>query len=405
MLTPNDFFPPFSAGEYARRQRAIRASMQERGLDCLIIYGAHHWAGTDTGQVNAVYLSNYAAVPHGYVLLPLDGEPTQFITFANHLTNARELAAIEDVRIGGFEMIPAVAQRLTELGLEAGRIGIVGPLPSWWTHTIPFEHHTYLTQTFPAARFETVSNWYEGFRLAKSDEEIARMREAGVLTDLAHEEVVLATRVGIRHSDLRQVVEGVASRSGGRYPFAHVGSTSMANPDRYYPDFFPTHRAVEAGDVVMTEIALGYGLYFGKIWGTYFVGEPTDEYRRLFELAVEVHDRVIDELRPGMTSRDVDAWLEPFRAAGCRNGTSLIGGWSTYNHAPNVGLVDASPGPATGTPADFVFEAGQCLTIVSFPVIRDTQKGLWVGTTCVLTEDGLEKLHAYPVTTLRVVPV
>ena len=55
--------------------------------------------------------------------------------------------------------------------------------------------------------------------------------------------------------------------------------------------------------------------------------------------------------------------------------------------------------------AEFRFEAGQCLTIIAFPVIRDTQKGLWFGTTCVLTDSGLEKLHDYPVTQLRVIPV
>ena len=162
------------------------------------------------------------------------------------------------------------------------------------------------------------------------------MRRAGALTDAGHEAVLAATRPGVRHADLRGVIEGVAGRAGGRYPFAHVASMSMAGADRFYPDFYPTHRTVQAGDVVMTEIALGYGLYFGKLWGTYLVGEPTPEYRRLFDLAVDVHDRVIDELRPGMTGRDVDRWLEPFRAAGCRNATSLIGGWSTYNHAPTL---------------------------------------------------------------------
>jgi len=32
MLTPNDHFPPFSAKEYERRRKTIRASMKERGL-------------------------------------------------------------------------------------------------------------------------------------------------------------------------------------------------------------------------------------------------------------------------------------------------------------------------------------------------------------------------------------
>ena len=34
MLTPNDYFPPFSAKEYERRRETIRASMKGKGLDC-----------------------------------------------------------------------------------------------------------------------------------------------------------------------------------------------------------------------------------------------------------------------------------------------------------------------------------------------------------------------------------
>lgn len=359
--------------------------------------------GTDTGQVNAVYLSNYAAAVHSYVILPLEEDPTLVICIGLHIPNAQDCSVIRDIRAGGFDLVPVVGERLKELGLEKGRIGIVGPLPSWWSNTLPFEHYDYLTKMFPKANFQTVTEWYENFRLIKSEEEIKLMEKAGVLTDLAHEEVFLATKPGIRHSDLRQIIEGVAGRFGGKYPFSHVGSTSMVNPDRYYPDFYPTHRTINAGDVVMTEVALGYGLYFGKIWGTYFVGEPTKEYRKLFELAVSVHDKAIAEIKPGMTGRDVTKWVEPFKEAGFTNGTPLVMGWSTYNHAPHAGVIDGAPSAVMVKPLDldFVFKPGQCVTIIAFPIIPETSKGVWIGTTCVFSKDGLKKLHAYPVNKLR----
>ena len=407
MLAPNDYFPPFSRQEYENRYRTIRASMKEKGLDCLIVYGAYHWGGTDTGQVNAVYLSNYTPIPHSYVVLPLTEAPSLFVSFALHSMNAKECAAIEDIRVGGFDLITAVGARLKELKLEKGRIGIVGPLPSWWTITVPHEHHEHLTKTFPNATFETVTDWYEDFRLMKSAEEIALLEKAGALCDVGHEEVFLASKVGVRHSDLRGILDGVAGRFGGRYPFSHIGSTSMTNPDRFYPDFFPTHRALKAGEVVTTEVALGYGLYFGKIWGCYFIGEPTAEYRKLFETAVAVHDKAIAEIKPGMTGRDVDKWVEPFKSAGYITGLPLLSGWSTYNHRPHAGVVadPKIPSRITQRDLDWVYKPGQAVTIVAFPVIPGTNKGLWVGTTCVFTKDGLKKLHAYPVTKLRVVPV
>lgn len=156
----------------------------------------------------------------------------------------------------------------------------------------------------------------------------------------------------------------------------------------------------------MTEIALGYGLYFGKIWGTYFVGEPTKEYLKLFELAVFVHDKAISELKPGMRGRDVNKFVEPFKKAGCVNPAPLMMGWSTYNHAPLAGAVEGGPAEGWLKPSylDFVFKPGHCVTIISWPVTPDMKKGVWVGTTCVFTEDGLKKFHSYPVNKLRVVP-
>ena len=404
----NDYFPAFSEKEYARRRQTIRVSMKEHGLDCLIVYGAYSVGGTDTGQSNAVYLANYAGVGHSYVVLPLEEDPTLVIGLSLHIPNARDCSVIDDIRAGGADLIPAVADRITELGLEKGNIGIVGPLMScYFNNTIPVEHYNYLTETFPKAGFRTSTEIYDTCRLEKSEEEIALMDKAGKLTDMAHEELFMATRPGIRHSDLRQIVEGVAGRFGGKYPFSHVGSTPMANPERFYPDFYPTHRTIEAGDVVMTEISAGYGTYFGKIWGTFFVGGPTDEYVKLFELAVSVHDTAIREIKPGMAGRDVNKWLEPFKEAGYINFTNLVMGWSNLNHAPHVGALEGSPPAARikQSDLDFVFKPGHCVTVVAFPVDPDTKRGLWVGTTCVFTKSGLRKLHAYPVNKMRMVPV
>lgn len=406
MPIDNDFFPHFSEREFDRRRRTIRASMKKRGLDCLIIYGAYSYSGTDTGQVNVVYLSNYAGINHSYVVFPVNEKPTLIICYANHVPNAKDISVIEDVRAGGMDLVETLGQRLKELGLEKGNIGIVGPLPTSRTQTIPVEHHNYIKQLFPQAGFQTVTDWYDNFRLLKSDEELKLMERAGALTDLAYEELFLATRPGIRHTDLRRIIEGVAGRFGGKYPFSHVSSTSMADPQRCYPDFFPTHRTVEKGDVVMTELCLGYGFYFGKIWGTYFVGEPTQEYLKLYELAVSVYDKVLQELKPGMSGREVNKWLEPFKEAGYISAAPLVNGWSTYNHAPHAGAVDGTPASKKLQPSDldFVFQPGHCVGIRSYPVSPDMKKGVWVGAACVMTKDGLRRLHAYPVNIPRVVP-
>lgn len=404
MVVENDYYPPFSKAEYERRHKKIREAMKQNGLDCLLIYGAHHLMGTDMGQLNTVYLSSYAGFFHTYVVFPLNDEPTLFIVFGYHVPNAKDLSVIEDVRCNGFDIAKGVGDRLKELGLEKASIGIVGPFCSWYRVSIPVEHHNYFTQTFPKADFKVVTEMYENLRLVKSEEEIRYMERGAAMTDLAHEEVFLATRPGVRHSELHEIVLSVAGRLGGKVPFSHVSSTPMSDPQQFYPDPFPTHRTVKAGDVVLTEITVGYGGYFGKIFGTYFVGEPTREYRKLFEVAASVYDSALRELKPGSTGRDVKKLVAPIQEAGYTTGITLVGGWSTYNHPPYVGAIEGSFGAAIEDPSmlDFVFEPGHCIGVMSYPITQDMKRGVWIGTICVFTEDGLRNLHSYPANEIRV---
>ncbi len=406
MTVDNDFFPPFSKQEMERRHRNVREFMKKDGLDCLVVYGAYSMTGNDTGHVNAMYLANYAGAIQTYIVFPLNDEPTLLVSFAYHIPNAKELSVIKDIRCPGFDIQKGVGERLKELGLEKGNIGIVGPAGFWFNISLPVEHHNYLTTTFPQANFKVVTRDFINLTLVKSEEEIRHLERGAVMTDLAQEAVFLATKPGVRHSDLRKIIADVANDCGGHFPFSHVSSTPMANPQQFYPDFFPTHRAVQAGDVVMTEISIGEGIYFGKIFGTYFVGEPTKEYQKLFEVASSVHDKTLKELKPGSTGRDVQKLAQPIAEAGYTTGIVLIGGWSTYNHPPYVGQVEGAFG-GLQDPAllDYVFRTGECIGIMSYPCTRDFKKGVWVGTTCVFTEDRLRPLHKYPASELRVIEV
>jgi len=406
MVVDNDYYAPFSDAEYERRYSTLRKFMNADGLDCLIVYGAYSMVGTDTGQINTVYLSNYAGFIQTYVVFPLRADPTLFISFGYHLPNARDLSVIKDIRWPGFDLAKGVCERLRELGLEKANVGIVGPVSSWFNISVPVEHYHCFTATFPGAKFRVVTKEFESVRLIKSEEEIRYMEKAAAMTDVAQEEICLATRIGIRHSELRDIAFDVAGRCGGKVSLYHVSSTPMSNPQEFYPDCFPTHRRVAAGDVVMTEISVGYGGYFGKIFATYFMGEPADEYRRLFGVAAAVYDEAIEALKPGSTGRDVGRLLAPIREAGYTTGIVLVGGWSTYNHPPHVGAIEDSFGASATedtSELDFVFKPGQCVGIMSYPVTRDMKRGVWIGTICVFTEDRLRNLHSYPASKLRVV--
>jgi Xaa-Pro aminopeptidase len=403
MLAPNHYFPPFSKEEYERRYRALREEMEAAELDCLIVYGATHLGGNDTGSINVQYLSNFTGVGHSYVLLPLKEEPTLFIVVLLHQQNARDIGCIQDVQ-GGERLEQGLCARLKELNLEKGRIGIVGSSVSFFMPcTIPYEHRLHLQQELPKAEFVNVHEWYENIRSIKSEEEISLLERAAALNDLCHEEVVHATRPGASHADLRRVVEQVAWLHKGNHCMMHLSSWPMSNQDWPYPDFWPTNRTVDAGHLVMTEMPVGYGMYYTKIMGSYFVGRPTREYEAMFELAAGVHERIIRELKPGMKGSDVDRFAEPLREAGYMT-AGMVSGWSNYNGPPFVGQTNPDfPSPQKPSHLNLVFKPGLCVQVMVYPIALDLSRSLWIGSTCLFVEGGLRELNRYGVRELRVV--
>jgi Xaa-Pro aminopeptidase len=401
-LNSNDFFPMFSDAEMARRHASVRTEMQKRELDALVVYGSIAM-GNSQGQVNVQYLARYAAVIETYLVFPAEGEPTLLFYVPFHVPNARALAYVSDIRPG--PALPNVVSRLKELGAERGRIGLVGPgATSGSNITLYSEQRQFIDESLPDARFENANVWFDDLRLIKSAEELALLERAGAITDLAHEEMFQLTRPGVTHTELRRAVEALAARHGATFPFAHIGSFSQREPAGYYPDFYPTGARVSAGELVMTEFALGYGNYWSKLWGSFFVGEPTAEYRRLFEVAARVHDNLCAGLRPGMKGRDVDAFLQPIIDAGFEQPANvLVGGWSAMNHAPAMGALPSSlSAPLARHFADYELKPGHTLTLQAWINIPKTSKGLWVGSTGAITADGFRSYNRYPISALRV---
>jgi Xaa-Pro aminopeptidase len=404
-MVDNDWLPPFSLREYERRFRVVRQGMEEQGLDALVIYGAHSFAGRDLGQINAVYLSNYAAFIHTYVVVPLHDEPTVFIPIAPHLPNAKDLSCLTDIRCVGTRCELGVSARLKELGLERGRIGVVGPLnASWWNMSLPTEATAHLGEALPEAEFRVVSELYEQWRLIKSPEELDHQRRAASINDAAQEAVVQATRPGVRHHDLSEIGYATAQKLRGNTAYIHMSSTSMADPTMTYPDPYPTHKEVGPDEVVLSEHSVGFGGYYGKLMTTWFTGEPTKEYRALFDVASEVYRTALAELKPGMTGADADRLMEPVAKAGWTVPFPLVSGWSAYNSPPMVGWPSTRDEPAGNQPgASATFEPGMAVRISVNPHTRDG-RALWVASACVFTESGLESFHAYDPAVLRVVP-
>jgi len=379
-------WPTFSDAEFARRHALVRGFMAERDLDCLLVAGACHlW---DRGWANVRWLSNYMGTMEldAFVIFPAQGDPTLAILGLNaRLPDRIARSVIEDVR-GALNTRTIVVDRLKELGLRRGRVGIVNPAPYL---SLSRDHWLALTESFPEAAFEEYSDEFWRMRLVLSDEEVECLEEAGRIGDATQTAVMEQLRPGMTEHDLFRVIYSAIGEERGEIPcMVLAASESMANPASAFQRPRAINRTITADDVLLMEIGArdghGYEAQTGK---PMVFSDPPADYADMFDVLFEAYERVVGALRPGCTAADL-------RAAG-----SVISDRGYTIVAPLVhgvfNPIDAGPfvGTSHRPDKDVVLEPNMALCVEIHPCTDDIIKGVFMGDTFVITPDGARSVN------------
>ena len=118
-------YPRFSLAERDRRWKAVRAKMAEQNID--VIVTPQNTGHSMDFQANTRYLTHCGGGGDADIaaVFPLNGEVTAIATSANpRWTTTQEWTT--DVREARREYGKIIVERLKELALDRGRIGITG---------------------------------------------------------------------------------------------------------------------------------------------------------------------------------------------------------------------------------------------------------------------------------------
>jgi len=390
-------FPRFSAPEYARRYVRVREGMAARGLDALVVYGDSQFQGSN--HANIVWLANWTDPYSAYVLVPRQGEPTLFISNPLYRHTAVRASNLTQVEWGGFNAGRTIGERLRDMGLGKGRIGLSG-VRNVIRASMPYEHGVALREVLPDATLEEGLDVMQEARLIKSAEEIAWFERGAAFTDMAVDGIARGLRIGMPEYELSALAQSAPLARGARWMFHFLGATSMADPEFIFPWQYPSTRPIRAGDIVMTEISVGYWGYPGQIQRPYAVGgPPTPEYQMLGDLAVECYHRVFEVLKPGNTDEDVKRAARFVEEKGLRTQDALLHGWGITIEPPRVDLPCAM---IKRELAPVTFKEGMLLVIQPHVVTADARRGVQVGNLVAVEAAGARSLQKFPMELIRV---
>lgn len=382
----------FSKEEYERRYQALRAKMRERGLDCVIVPGGpNHWSF----GAGMLWLSGHWEwhAMANYVVLPLEGEPTLIYSMGGtHIEATRRACAIKDVRqsrMGRFGEV--MAERIKELGLDRGRIGLLEVDPRFHDY-LPVNQYNALREGLPDATFSFESGLMHELVYRKSPEELDCIRRAGQLCEAAMKALAARCKPGVTEYQLKAAAAGAILEGGGDVDFMIIGSTSMAKPAMIFGNPRPSGRVLKEGDIVIMELAAGYRGYTAQIGSPVCLGEPPDEVRRFFEeIVLPGFEQMVAVARPGHRLEELVEVGRFYRKMGAQSRPIHVHGIDFVSSLPHVFADHVQA-------EDFEKELqpGMVLVIEPNAVTADGQLGMFFGHTFIITDGDPECVDHSP---------
>ncbi|MGA7228183.1 MAG: Xaa-Pro peptidase family protein [Acidimicrobiia bacterium] len=300
---------PFSDAELAARVGAVKAEMDERGLEALLV-------NSPENIYYLIGLSHQGYFAFTMLLLPRDGEPALIARKMERHTISQQVPQVRHVGYEDHEEAgPFSALAIRHLGLAGSRIGLDRssmflPADVWmqmerdlpgvdWVDTGSTEESD--------DRFRT--GLVDQIRLVKSPAELEQMRRAAAISDLAALAGLEAAGPGVSQKEVAAEVYRAMILGGGEYPgfapFIRTTSTLREEHSTWQD------RALQRGEKLFLELSGSSARYHAPLGRMAFVGEVTPGAEEVRRLAIRALDAVVGALRPGVETRHVyEAWQD-----------------------------------------------------------------------------------------------
>jgi Xaa-Pro dipeptidase len=303
-LLQSQEYPPFPVEEYNRRIQLLRTKMQEDGLDvCLFsapenIYyltGLNHWG---------FFALHVLIVPQKGKISLVIRQMESFVV-ENQLGSRVEFRGYKD----GVAPATKVAEVLSEHGITKSRIGIdMRSIYRSYTDTKEIFDH------FPHVTWTDIQETMNGFMFAKSDLEIAAVRQAATITERMMEAAIRTTAAGVNENEVAAEVYKEMILAGGEYPsfgpFIRP-KTRLGEEHGTWGQGF-----LKNDDTLFVELAGCYKRYHAPM-GRFIYLKPPKGVEKVVNVTLEAFAAVTEAMKPGVTAHEVyTAWQTVIDKAG-----------------------------------------------------------------------------------------
>jgi len=389
-------FRYFPISEYEERWEKVHAAMKRHGHEVALIWGKTSGVYERAGDM--IYLTNFFSTHSGQepdtalwnarsyscVIMQPGKEPEL------HTDEAEvrlDVVAVKNCT-GTYDVIKAVADSLKHKKIE-GPVAFVG------TDFVPVKYYRQLESYTPKITYVPNDDLVREVRRIKSKRELKCFREGGVIVTKGLNALMKAMLAGKTEAQAAAAAAKIVIEAGGTWHRIPISSGRNARYLESNPMVGYSTRPARLGEMF-------HGWIYGPIWQGYWLdpgrtavrGKPTREQKKMIESMVNIMERLMAEIRPGVKVKDVALLGDKLSRESGYVSEALKTNWPYYGHSNGCMWEHPYIEPRLVTDKD-IFEENMVASVESF----FDRKGVGTAgyeTNYIITKKGVEEITPVP---------
>lgn len=371
--------------EYAARIKRAAKLASEWGLDVLVV------VGTESDYANPRYFSGFwplfercgvAISASGNAALMVGPESR---IFAQDVAKIEKVFVLKEFRESADPSYPELKADTFRDVFRA--IGVAGDkirigLGSYLDFTLPIVDG--LKDNYPQADISVCADIMVSLRKIKSANEIACLKEALRITEIATSEVIRHLRPGATELEMVGIAQKAIYENGAEYEglpmyvFSEKSTRHAISRSGY--------RKICEGDIVQLNLSAKVDGYSPSIGLPVSIGKISPEKRRFVEFGLEAHRWTQDKLKAGVIASDIaKEFYRMYEERGMSD-------YYIYGPCHGMGMIEVEA-PWMETDSDYPLEENMVFNIDTF--VSAPSFGVRWEKGAVIKKDGCELLSDY----------
>jgi Xaa-Pro aminopeptidase len=369
------------SAEYLERIKKASVLVSKAGLDVLIANS------NEADFANVRYFSGFwplfevggvAIASSGKAALMVGPESEEFAESWSPITNIhrmREYRESADPQFpgGGFETFPEVFE---SIGVKnPKKIGIAG----WLVTSV--ELYQSIQKAFPSAEIIKSDDIVTQLRQIKSEAEIACLKEAFRISELAVDAVLTKIKPGMTELQVVGFAQQAIYENGGEYEAHALYLFGGKNTNNAISR--PRYNIIEKGKIIQLNLGGRVDGYSPSIGIPFCIGKMNARQRELVQFGLDAHYKTRQWLKAGIVAGEVAKQYEAY--------FKEKGYIENYLYGPchGLGMLEVEK-PWIETTSEYKLQENMTFQVDTF--VRDKEFGLRWETGAVIKKDGIELL-------------